>query len=152
MATSNIQAKGVENSIFFLEPSTYEDFWNDEAFEGMTKEEINESLQEDFWDYINYDILDNINSEEWENEIEVFDQGEKEWVDLEFDVKVNWCYYNGANITIECKYLKDYTYSKTQEEKIQRAIRKIEKILRKYSTEIKLVGRFSSWETIYEKV
>ena len=38
--------------IYSLMPSTYDDFWDDEVFEGMSEDEVNEQLQEQFLDDI----------------------------------------------------------------------------------------------------
>jgi len=75
MATSNIQHTGLENSIYFLEPSTYEDFGDDESFEGMSEEEVNEQLNDQFWDYVNEDLIDNM--EVSEINISVFNHWEE---------------------------------------------------------------------------
>ena len=150
MATSNIQETGLEKGIYFLSPSTHEDFKDEEAFEGMSEEEINESLNEQFNDYVEHDLLDNMG--DIKQELRVYNRRIEEWVDLCFFIEVKGCYYSGANLIIKVdEDFEDMEFSNTSEDKIERAIRKLEKIMAQHSTVLKVVGRASNGETFYEK-
>jgi len=161
MATSNIQETGLENSIFFIEPdleSQYEDYKHDEVFEGCTKDEVMETLNENFWDYINNGLIDNM--ELVEIDVNVFNHYEQteycdvkwDWLNINLKTEVKWCYYDWANLIITCSEdLENLELSNAWQKTIDIAIRKLEKEMRKHSTELWITGRFSNWETIYHK-
>ena len=153
MSTTNIQETWVETSIFFLEQDTAEDFTGDEAFEGMSEDEINESLNEQFWDYVNSDLLSNIWSELNLSSIDLYNHCDevRETIDLEIEVRSG--YHDWAYIIIKPSYdFEDWELSNSSIRKIDREIRKIEKVLRKFTIEIKCVWVFSNWEGVYRKV
>ena len=153
MATSNIQESGLENSIFFLEPSSYEDFGDDEVFEGMSEEQVNESLNEQFRDDMEHNLPDELDEAGRDQIISVYDHEYKQWQELSFTIRIASCYYSWANLIIICDdELDDLDLSSSWQKKVDAVIRKLEKICRQYSTEIKCVWRFSNWEAFYEKI
>jgi len=128
MATSNIQQTGLENSIYFIED-----------VEGYDEQ----------YD----DLKDNIRCENYLEEVEVFDRAYKEWTTLSIVIKIAWCYYDWVNLIIICdQELDDLDLSKSSLNKIDRAIARLEKIMKEYSTELRCTARFSNGETIYEEV
>ena len=128
MATSNIQETGLENWIYFI-PET-------EGYEEQYE-----------------DLKMNLDSEEREIDIEVYDRYEKEIVNVALRINIAPCYYEGANLIILANWNDsiDLELSNTNEIRIERAVRKLEKIMAQYSTQLRRVGSFSNGETIYEK-
>lgn len=70
----------------------------------------------------------------------------------EIDVVVRSGYYSGLNLDYIIGDLVDYEDErKTLETKVGRVCRKLVKEFKKYGTELKVAGRFSNGEAVYEK-
>lgn len=123
MATSNIQYSWLEEWIFFIEDT----------------EEYEEQ----------YEILEVVLAEiETKAKVFVFNNY---WTEFYFRIRIRACYYSWVNLIIECdEDLENFKYSRAGGKKIETAIRKLEKIMAKYSQQLEVSARFSNWETIYK--
>lgn len=126
MATSNIQKTGLEKAIYYIE--SIEDYEYD-------------------------DLRKNLDTEKSDLSILLYDKDLKEYINFNFQIAINDCYYDWVYLTVNCnKDLEDYNLSKTSLNKIDKIISDLEKIMAKYSTKLKLIWRASNWETFYEKI
>lgn len=135
MATSNIQDRWIENDILFIEEDDL--FWD----ENSTIEEINnKDYRLDFYNHY---------SEQWDS--------------IKVVCKLNYCYYEGANVAIYYDYSYSDTWltipdeveiSKTNEKKLNRLIEKMEEEIFENLpiTKLWVMGRLSNWETLYKTI
>lgn len=128
MATSNIQSHWLESNIYYIE-----------------------NIEDDYFQY--EDLKSNIENDISNISISLYDRDMKEYINLNFQIAINDCYYDWVNLTINCnKELGDFNLSKTSDKKIEKIIKKLEKTCEKYSIKLKCIWRASNWEAFYEKI
>jgi len=157
MATSNIQKTGLESAIYFIEPNTSEENINfyktEEPFENYNNDEILELLYENFNESCENYYPEAIEEAWGEIELELYSHYYENYVRFTLKIEIEACYYEWINLIItSSEDLENLDFSNTSLKKIERGIKKLEKIMSNYSTKLRTVFSFSNWETFYEKI
>jgi hypothetical protein len=84
-----------------------------------------------------------------------FDQDDESWDYLKLYITVEPGYYEGCMfniVTPGIDSIDDVAMSDTNRKKLWSILRRIEGVMKKYTTQIRRVATFSNGETIYERV
>ena len=131
------------------------DIEKEEEREGSELEDYIQMLIENDWHDSVLNVTADIEEEFWTDISFCFNVRTKRWWEQEFnrvelDVK-SW-HYEWAILDIKITWYDWDDRPKYAEKKLQYIIKKIEKIFKRYSTEMRLDWVFSNWEAIYSLV